>query len=650
MHYLLLITVLFAGKLFAAESLQQLIVLDENPTDVGEVELSEYTGSYTRIDREDLVESAEPLAAVIADEAGVQFRQIGGLGSYSTVTVRAATAAQTGIYLDGVLLNHAAGGGVDLSQLELLNLSAVDIYRGSAPVQLGAGGIGGAVNLKSHQADRRDGARRASVLVGSGSFESPRLQFSIQDRQQDWDSILSFSHRASDNNYTFLNDNGTPANPADDRMERKINAEFERNALLLKIGHDRNSTERIDGLLQYTERQQGIPHWRNLEENVASWATQHLQLQLNRRTQADAQSQWNHTETLYLNQNNELYDDSLSQIGVGAQRTSTDIDVTGLRSYWEHLGDAGTLALNVDARLEDVAQTDRLGFGDFDAQRRQFNAAVQYSLFLFDDALLVTPALRYVNLRDDYRGVVRFGQDQWHSEKTTLQLGGKWQSSENWQIFGNLGQHQREPAFIELFGDRGLFVGNDELRTEKGLNADIGLQWSPDPASRLGLTAFASFRDELIVSTYNSRGIGRSENSGKARIQGLELFAGHQWSDWLDSTLNLTVQSAENLSVLAAYRGKQLPGEAQLSLSGRLTYQRDGLGAWYETNVLNDRFYDLVNELPADDQWLHHVGLSYTSRSWTSTFSIQNIGDDNVQDFNGYSRPGRSFHLTLTYN
>jgi len=175
------------------------------------------------------------------------------------------------------------------------------------------------------------------------------------------------------------------------------------------------------------------------------------------------------------------------------------------------------------------------------------------------------------------------------------------------------------------------------------------VQWYPDEYSRMGVTAFVSLRDELVVTTFNSQGIGRSENTGKARVQGLEIFANRQWSTRLDSSLNLTVQSAENLSTTVAYNGKQLPGEAQLAAHGKLRYTRDRFSAWFETDILQNRFYDLVNALPADDQLLHNFGLSYTTSTWSTTASVRNLGNDIVQDFNDYLKPGRSIQLTFTY-
>ena len=51
---------------------------------------------------------------LILDQAvGVKTRRYGGLGSFSTVSIRGSTAEQVQVFLDGVSLNQAMGGGVD---------------------------------------------------------------------------------------------------------------------------------------------------------------------------------------------------------------------------------------------------------------------------------------------------------------------------------------------------------------------------------------------------------------------------------------------------------------------------------------------------------------------------------------------------------
>ncbi|HHJ19214.1 MAG TPA: TonB-dependent receptor, partial [Gammaproteobacteria bacterium] len=109
----------------------------------GDVELSETTGASSLITGEALTRPGATLAQVLGREAGTQIRQSGGLGSYSSATLRGSSSDQVMVYLDGLLLNDASGGGFNLSNIELMQAEAIEIYRGATPVQLNTASLGG---------------------------------------------------------------------------------------------------------------------------------------------------------------------------------------------------------------------------------------------------------------------------------------------------------------------------------------------------------------------------------------------------------------------------------------------------------------------------------------------------------------------------
>ena len=59
------------------------------------------------------------LAQALDVATNVNVRRYGGLGSFSTLSIRGSTSEQVQVYLDGVLLNQALGGGVNLGNLPL---------------------------------------------------------------------------------------------------------------------------------------------------------------------------------------------------------------------------------------------------------------------------------------------------------------------------------------------------------------------------------------------------------------------------------------------------------------------------------------------------------------------------------------------------
>jgi len=616
--------------------------------EVGEVEHSEFTGTYSHIGLADLSVVGDSLATLISRESGIQHRQAGALGSYSSLTIRGATSAQTNVYLDGVLLNNAGNGSVDLSQFELLNLGSIDVYRGSTPAQLGISNIGGSVNLRSPAASDDT----ASVLIGTGSFGEKKAQFALRGARSGQNLQLAFSHHTSDNEFEFSNDNGTPLNPSDDSRQYRYNADFSRQSLLFKLDGLGRDRRRYDLLVQYSDRERGIPHWRNIDSAATRYDTRSSQVQLSRRSRTVSDSGWNHSQTLYLNQNAEHYDDRQSQVGLGNQKSETTTTVGGLKAYWDSVRERGTFAINTDLRYENLDNEDALVSKEYSATRTSINSVMQLSLYRFDERLLMTPAIRLNSLSDQFDGVLRSGDYDNGRLNATTSVGFRWAHSDSLQINANVGQHQREPTFFELFGDRGFYIGSADLVAEEGVNMDVGMQWQTpgNPDRVLRVTWFGSQRDELISSVYDAQGIGRSENTGAARVYGLETAINWNIGSWVKAAFNLTWQDTENKSGIRAYRGKRLPGEARLAGNLSLQYNRRRWGFWYQSDWSDGRYYDAANVLPAEDSILHNLGVSYGGKAVEAVLRLDNLGNDNIEDFNGFPKPGRTIRMNLTYH
>ncbi len=609
---------------------------------VGEVEHAEFSGSYQRIERSQLERRDVTLADILANETGVQSRQAGGFGTFSSITVRAATAAQTGVYLDGVLLNSGGNAVVDLSLLDLLNAGSVDIYRGTTPAQFGAGTIGGAVNIKSLSAGRE----QTKLLIGGGSFNTQRAQLLHSARVGELELTGAFSLQQSDNDYPFLNDNTTPLNPNDDTRQTRNNAAAEQLSSLVKAGLSWSNSARTDVLLQTTSRDLGVPEIRNLQDNQSSFDTDSVRVQVSQTWNPDGN--WNSRHTLFRYSDEDIFDDRFSQVGLGAQNLSIDNRNLGLTSYWEYLGDTSTSSLHLELRNERQTNRDLLE-PRFDsvARRRAVNLTAQRVFYFGDDRVLLIPALRYQSTDDDYQRITRVDQQGRRADRLTPTLGFRFDVNEQLRYRANVGRYFREPSFDELFGSRGLFEGNNNLLSEEGVNADIGFTWQPRAGLKLDASLFGSWRDDLIATVFDARGIGRAVNISRARILGVELGSNWQLNPFVSLVANLTYQDAQALRNFNAINGSQLPGEAQLSTFLRAQYKTPALTLFIEANGSRDRFYDQANVLPAEDFFLQNVGIDWHHGRWSFAATLNNLTDRNVEDFNGLPRPGRSFTFSL---
>jgi len=560
--------------------------------------------------------------------------------------------------MDGILLNDASGGGVDLSTISLGDVAAIDIYRGATPINFGSAGIGGAVNIRTRRAKK---GFDASLSGGYGSFNSRKLNAFINHKPGRWDYLVSADYLAADNDFEILNDNGTAWNPNDDRVEKRNNAQVEQINLLAKGGLDASETLRLDLVNQVFYKDQGIPSWNNSPLTQSSLET--LRNITTAKLTADdlTTARLNTSTTLTYTWKEEEYDDRGGHIGLDDQHTTYTtgrLNADGLVEWtgaWQSL--IGTLNLHHETYTAD----DHLDQSDpGDSRRIMASMGLQDSLFFWDEALIVTPAAR-VTWLDDQLGASTniWGTTQAEQNRSdtylTPQIGMVYTPLAWLKIKSNLAKYIRQPSFFELFGDRGLFVGNPDLVAEKGLNFDIGgqCQWA-DPMPGLERVSFSAAyfytdADDLITRVYDSRGVGKSENVSGALIQGVEASAIAEFLGHFRAVVNATYQDPENQSENSAFDGKRLAGRYEAALSGRLEARHAGFTVYGEYVGETGMYYDTANLLPAEDKEEINAGIAWAGGPWLISLQGRNLADERYQDFNGFPLPGRSVYASVKY-
>ena len=173
------------------------------------------------------------LAQTLDRATGVNIRRYGGLGAFSTLSIRGSTAEQVQVFLDGVPLNSAVGGGVDLGGLPIGGVESVDIYRGAVPARFGGNSLGGVVHIRTQPLG---GKVRTRLNTATGSYNTRQLGASLSGPYKGWEYLGLVNYRASRNDFRFWDDNGTEYNAQDDGWARRLNSDFRGVRGLAKIG------------------------------------------------------------------------------------------------------------------------------------------------------------------------------------------------------------------------------------------------------------------------------------------------------------------------------------------------------------------------------------------------------------------------------
>ena len=661
---LLIVTLLLSGVSVSvhAEKDKLHVLIDDGrlAANVGTVDKVTTSSAYSVIEAERFRNSFTSLPEVLEQEVGVQIRATGGAGSVSTIVLRGASSEQVIIYIDGVAINSASGGLIDLSFVDIDSIERIEVYRGSTPLALGSPSIGGAVNIITRRSTSEDSESSGKISASVASFQTYKLNGSASVSHNQEDLLFSASYLQSENDFSYLNDNGTQFNSADDRVEKRNNDGVEQLSLLANWKHEISAQYDTDVRLDYFDRAKEIPSATNNADVQTQLDTQQYNLlgQLNGRNVWTDDFSFN--AKVFASRKDEVFDDSLAQVGFFDQRIESITEKIGAQFYGEQNFEQSQWKFLTGFSQENYHQDSSIALVEAgDNTRDRTEVSVENTRYFNQQRFILNLVLRYQGIRDELSATTdSFGTltPAVKNNYTFLnpQLGVKYRFNQQTFFTVNVGQYERAPSFLELFGGDGLLIGNTDLKQETSINTDMGLTYTWfKPYSWLHNTelyagVFYNSIEDLIVRIYNGQGIGVPQNISDAIIQGFETTVKLSPAKNHSVNANLSLIDSVNQTDITAFNGKVLPGYYQQSFS---LYYGYTLNQWLlsaEADIKRNMFYDRGNLLKGDDVNLLNLGVRRYFNHSNIDFRVDNILDENIQYFRNRPTPGLS--LSLTYN
>jgi outer membrane autotransporter protein len=115
---------------------------------------------------------------------GLFVQRVNGVGHYTVARVRASTAAQVHVYVDGVLMNLNGDAAVNLSNIPVENVERVEVYKGYIPARFSGSPLGGVINIVTKKPGKpgwyiAEGFRSYGGYRGSYEYTAPLGQGSL---------------------------------------------------------------------------------------------------------------------------------------------------------------------------------------------------------------------------------------------------------------------------------------------------------------------------------------------------------------------------------------------------------------------------------------------------------------------------------------
>jgi len=595
---------------------------------------------------DDFQAESKGLADLLAETEGVGVRRFGGPGDRAEVTIRGSNPSQVVIALDGVRVNSALTGGLDLSRLCLPLLDRVEITRGAGSTREGSGAVGGVVSLVTRAAEPE---RTTRGQFSGGSFDTFDGSLQHADRVGRVDYAAGYCGLTTDGDFEFARPTerigGVEIDYEPDTTTRFNNDRVQHG------GSFSAGTQLLGGTLRFSDfatySSGGEP---GIDSGDGVVAGQSLEARSRDLAQL-AQLRWSGAPPKRLGDALDLqlfhrFERSVYRNPEVPFRDPIDVDVRlqtfGLRSEDRFtrpmFGRAHTLALRFDASHDGLRSSDAPG-----RDRPQLGGAITENVPFFGERIVVGAGAR-IDWTDGFDAQVL--------PSAGLVLA-PWPFI---RLRSQVGRAYRAPNFDELFHpDEGFIRGNPDLSPEDAWNFDAGLELDfarAGPFTHLRLSGgwFRRELDESIVWIPVSPTVIEPVNTGSATADGFELAGSIEWTRFAALSANFTRTDSRRDAT-----GKRLPGQARDETFARLRVGPED--AWKLVAEVERIGEILVSEggsrrLPSRTVWNLSASLDLARLAWLPVGRVtkelwvfaqmNNLTDEAVRDSISFPQPGRS--------
>jgi outer membrane cobalamin receptor len=604
--------------------------------------------------------SGETLPQLLSELPGVTVTRLGGLGALATLSLRGSAPNQVAVYVDGVPLNSATWGSVDISTIPIADVDRIEVYRGMSPSSFASSAIGGILSLSSRSPDDTG----VTAYAGGGSFRT-----GFGGAQGSWVTrrvrlLVSANYLGSRGDFIYHGTGQTNYNPGDDEADRVR----QNNALGQLDGMARAlvplpGRRQLVTTLSFFGREKGLAPYADFETQGASLGTRRFLGSALYDSRDDLGSGGRLRVTAYGATNQEQFRDAKAEFA--AQPTSTrDRSVaTGATANGSRpLAGWVRLSGTADVRHERFVPFDLLSTTHSSLPGTRTSGALGTEAHLVLGTVELFPSARLEAVHDEILES-RLGQPTGTTRPATylLPIGRVAlvnRRSDQLVLRANAGRYARVPIMYERYGNDGFTRGNPDLVPESSLNADAGFGVTAGAAEGTGLTIVASWARNLI-DFQQERVYVRAANVGRARILGAEVAVAGRWGRYARMVAQGTFTDARETSVAtAAYEERLLslrpsvraharPELRALPLPGRWR-----LGAYAEAGVTGGNYLDPANKIWLRRRVLFGAGASLESPGarWRLVASAENLAAADVIDVSGFPQPRRALFLTLQWS
>jgi outer membrane cobalamin receptor len=589
----------------------------------------------TVITAEDIEQSGvRDVAQILNRQAGLAVEDYGSLGSVQSLRMRGSTTEQVLVLLDGVRLNNAQSGTVDLSLVPVNSIERIEIVRGGTSALYGSDAVGGVVNIIT----RKEADEKLKFRIENGSYIPQSYVTGVDPSQEEQPAdgtdlldaqrfAVQYSTPIGDTQFTTSGSVYTAHNSFIYRDEvgdkrKRENAEI--------VGGDATAALRIpvasgdlDVKALFISNKKGSPG------PVGSFATPNAE-QKDTRVQGavgyTTDSFISDVLTLNLDTFFDYYELNYKDPDAWPEPQDSNHRVysTGFDASQEVFSFTSVSFVYGANLTYDWVKSNEIGNHD-----RLLTGVFLQTPWYITGSFTLIPMIRY-DYYSDFGGTFNYklAINQAFSSTTSLK--------------GSISKSFRAPTFNELYWPEDMFgAGNPDLGPETGYSFDVGITRIAEITS-FDVFIFTRYMKDVILWQEGDDFVWRPTNYGQGLYPGLETRIGFNAAEGLelyaDYTFIYTFALGDGYTTAD---DRRLPMTPVHELDVGFNYRRNRFSTGINTHVESKRYtsVDNTDSLPSyvvvDAHYRQRIGK-------VSTFllSVDNLLNKQYDVVPGYPMPG----------
>lgn len=613
---------------------------------------------------------ANSMADVLAYNSSI-FVKSYGRATLSTVAFRGTSPSHTQVTWNGMKINSPMLGMTDFSTIPSYFVDDASLLHGSSSLNEAGGGLGGLVKLATIP-DMADGFN-ARYIQGIGSFKTFDEFLRLTYGSERWHLSTRVAYSSSPNDYKYVN-HDKKLNIYDDNhniigqyypTERNRSGAYKDLNILQEVYFSPSSREQLSLSAWYTHSNRELPLLTTDYGDEKEFENRQ------RENTFRGVISWRHTRSKWS-----------STINGGYIHTWMAYD------YRRDVGNGELASMTRSRSLVNTVYGQ--ANADFSPSRKWFFtaglSAHQHFVRSIDKNIITTDGdnalLGYDKARIELSGSAsakwqpndRFGVSvlfledmygtRWSPVIPALFVDGIITRTGNISFRASVSRNHKFPSLNDLYFLPG---GNPNLRSEDGVNYDIGLSFDTGSGGAWGLsggvTWFDSYINNWIIWLPTTKGFFSPRNIRQVHAYGVEVKANltaQLWKGWLfdlNASYSHTpsINRGDPMSPADRSVGKQLPYVPlnTASFTGRLSWRGWSFlykWCWYSRRyTMSSNDVAISGYLP--DYFMNNIslekGLSLRPLDLSLKFAVNNLFDEDYLSVLAHPMPGINFEFFI---